>query len=100
MSLRKRVQIETDPSVAKHEAHALIRLVDGRAYELHVAHGKGTRENPLADEELWAKFLSLAEPAISADGAARLRQTIEELETLADAGELARATVRVGRGFL
>ncbi|OGA50540.1 MAG: hypothetical protein A3G24_22290 [Betaproteobacteria bacterium RIFCSPLOWO2_12_FULL_62_13] len=93
MNVRKRVKIETDPSLAKHEAHALIRLVDGRAYDLHVEHGKGTRGNPLGDDELWAKFQSLAEPAIGAGSAARLRRTIEGLDTLADAGELARATV-------
>ena len=97
VSLRKRVNIETDPAVARHEAYVRIRLVDGRTYELHVEHGKGTRENPLGDEEVWAKFLSLAEPAISTRSAARLRETIEGLDTLADAGELARATVRVGR---
>ena len=91
--LRQRVKIETDPSVAPHEAFVTIRLTDGRKLGVHVEHGKGTSLNPLTDQELRGKFEALAIPAVGSECAAAVLETIGRLELVADAGELARATV-------
>jgi 2-methylcitrate dehydratase PrpD len=93
VNMRERVKIITDEKLAAHEARAIIRLVDGRTFEITVEHGLGTRENPLTDDDLRSKFLSLAGPAIGSERANKVLNTIDRLELLGDAGDLARATV-------
>ena len=93
LSVGRRVKVETDPTVMPHEAHVTIRLTDGRKYDLHVEHGKGTRLNPLTDDDLREKFTALAEPVVGSEQASRALELIERLDVLEDAGDLARATV-------
>jgi 2-methylcitrate dehydratase PrpD len=87
-----RVTVNTDESLPIDAARASVRLLDGRLLEVDVPHGKGTRDNPMTDEELEAKFRALVEPVIGKAGATRVIETVARLETVEDAGDLARAT--------
>src|SRR5579871_2103413 len=53
-------------------ARAAIHLTDGRSYEKFVRYPKGDPENPLTWEEMTAKFRSLADGILPADGCARV----------------------------
>jgi len=91
--LRDRVTIQTDEAVRKDEAWIRITLRDGRVLERHVEHCTGSRDNPMSQEALEAKFRSLAEPVLGPRGADRVVGLVRGLDELADVGELARATV-------
>lgn len=94
VALRERVAIQTDESVRKDEAWVTITLRDGRVLEKHVEHCTGSRESPMSQEALEAKFRSLAEPVLRAGGADRVVSLVGRLEQLEDVGELARSAVR------
>jgi len=94
VALRKRVTIETDPSVRKDEAFVTITLKDGRALETHVEHCTGSSENPMGWDKLEAKFRSLAEPVVGVEGADRLVKLVHTMDELQDVGDVVRAAVR------
>jgi 2-methylcitrate dehydratase PrpD len=74
-----------------------IRFTDGRAIERHVRFGKGAPENPLTDEELQRKVVSLVEPVLGAQRCAALVDCIARLERLADMRDLIALLVAAGR---
>ena len=93
IALRDRVSVEADASIRKLEAYVALRLSDGRVVEKHVEHALGSVERPMSDRDLEDKFRSLTENAL---GARRAREVIDlcwRIGALADAAELARATV-------
>jgi 2-methylcitrate dehydratase PrpD len=51
---------------------------------------KGYAANPLTDDDVKEKFLSLAEPVLGPARAQRAVNLVYSLETLDDAGDLAR----------
>ena len=65
-ALRQRVVAEVDPSIRKDEARIEIRLRDGRVLTHHVVHALGSKERPMSDEDLSAKFRDLAEGVLPA----------------------------------
>jgi 2-methylcitrate dehydratase PrpD len=91
VSLRDRIEGVVDERVATDEAHATVRLHDGRVFEQHVAHAVGSIERPLSDRDLEAKLRSLAEPVLTATAIDELTAMLWSLETLRDAGAVARA---------
>ena len=91
VSLRDRIEGVVDERFATDEAHATVRLHDGRVFEQHVAHAVGSIERPLSDRDLEAKLRSLAEPVLTATAIDDLTTMLWSLETLRDAGAVARA---------
>ncbi len=84
-----RVVAEADASLPICAARMTVRLADGRAVEERVAAARGTPENPLAREEVEAKFRRLAEVVLPAERVERLRTALGGLADLPDVGELA-----------
>jgi len=92
-ALRKLIQVTPDQSFRLDQAAAMVRTRAGATYETQIAHATGTVDNPMSDQALRDKFLLNATPAIGADQARRLIDTIERLDTLSDVGDLVRACV-------
>lgn len=87
--LRRRVTTTVTPGLARDQTRVTVTLRDGRQLGHAVAHGSGTEQNPLTDEQLARKFRGLADRVVGAERAARLAEHVWRLEQLADIGELA-----------
>ena len=73
---------------------------DGRKFVAQVDYPKGSIQNPMTDDELLAKFNSLAAPVVGAGRAAQIAALVAAVEKCADIGRLMRLTAkpRAGRG--
>jgi 2-methylcitrate dehydratase PrpD len=67
-------------------------LRDGRTVTSQVDYPKGSIQNPMTDDELRAKFDSLAGPVIGAKRAAALAEQVMALEKVRDVRELMKLT--------
>jgi 2-methylcitrate dehydratase PrpD len=63
-AVRSTVHAQVDPGLALDAAHVLVTLIDGRRRELRVVHCCGSREQPMSDVQLDAKFRAQSEPVI------------------------------------
>ena len=57
-------------------ARVVIGLSDGRGLDSGCPRGPGDPEDPLSDEQLAAKFESLAGPVLGAERTARIRELV------------------------
>ena len=74
---------------------------DGRQFVSQVDYPKGSIQNPMSDDELRAKFDSLAAPVIGAARAAQIAELVGAVDECGDVGELMRLTAiprRAARG--
>ena len=92
-ALRDRVAITADAGIRKLEAYVTVTLKDGRTLEKHVPHALGTVERPMSDADLEEKFRSLTADMLPPAQSDRIIGLVWQLDTLADVGEIARATV-------
>ena len=74
----------------KEQALITITTTAGARHELRIEHCAGSLERPLTDAELDAKFLALAEPALSRRAAEAL-QALRGLATAANIADIARS---------
>ncbi|HEX2826274.1 MAG TPA: MmgE/PrpD family protein [Burkholderiales bacterium] len=93
IAVRDRIAVTASPSVRKLEARVTIRLRDGTVLEKHVEHALGTVERPMSDRDLEEKLSDLTDGVLPKAAAARVIDLCWRIDTLDDAGELARATV-------
>ena len=91
VALRKRVQIERDESIGRVQSRITILLKDGRKLERYVEHALGTLERPMSDADLEAKFRGLADGILSAKQTDEVIRLCWAVESLPDAGAIARA---------
>src|ERR1044071_708734 len=94
VALRKRVEFDARDDSPEAAAELAITLRDGRV--LRASHDAGV---PSADiiaqgERLAAKFDALAGPVLGPARARELRQAIDRLDSLPDAGEIARLAAK------
>jgi len=71
-----------------------ITTKDGRSFAKRVDVPKGDPRDPMTAEEIGVKFHALGDSVIGKDKCNRLAEMILKLETLANAGDLAKAAVR------
>lgn len=74
--LMAKVTVREDAAIeALYPAQIVMRVeafaTDGRRRSIEIANPRGDNTNPMDDDEVAAKFRSLAEPALGVDGAAR-----------------------------
>jgi 2-methylcitrate dehydratase PrpD len=93
LALRKVIQIKPESSYRLDQAAATVRTKSGATHDADIAHATGTVGNPMSDQALREKFLGNATPAIGADRARRVVETISALETVGDIGDLVRSCV-------
>jgi 2-methylcitrate dehydratase PrpD len=94
VSLRNRIAVDLDPSVARDECFASVS--GARSHEVHVEHATGSKDRPVTREQLDDKMRRLAEPSLGLDGA---RQLIDAVMRGADDLPIARvaALAAIGR---
>jgi len=93
-ALRDKMEIEFKPGWAKSLSEMAIQLDDGTT--LSATHDSGIPWADVAKQRraLETKFDSLVTPVLGAAGTRRLHDAIERIDTLADVGELARASTK------
>ncbi|MBI1990754.1 MAG: MmgE/PrpD family protein [Betaproteobacteria bacterium] len=69
-------------------------MSDGRRFEAQVDYPKGSIRNPMSNDELRAKFDSLAGPVLGAARAAQLAERVGAVDKCGDIGELMRLAAK------
>jgi 2-methylcitrate dehydratase PrpD len=98
-ALATRVHYHVDPTYpgpGRFKGAARITLKDGRVFETVEEYNRGSRENPMSEADLRAKFDENAATFLDKAARTRLADTIARVETLSDASEITRLTVRRG----
>ncbi|MGZ8266328.1 MAG: MmgE/PrpD family protein [Burkholderiales bacterium] len=89
--VRERVHITQDPTLKRTQARVAITLKNGARHERYVEHALGTLQRPMSDADLEAKFRGLVEGILTPAAAQELIGLCWAVETLPDAGAIARA---------
>jgi aconitate decarboxylase len=71
VSVRDKVGIEADASLAADEAYLSFAHSDGTKLEKHIAHAVGSLQAPMTDEQLTAKFIDQASLVVGEEAAKR-----------------------------
>jgi len=90
--LRERVSVTADERVSEDQVDISVRLSDGRTLELFVEQSLGNIHRPLTNADLEEKFRDQAVLALPAAQVELLIESCWGIDTLDDAGEIARAT--------
>jgi 2-methylcitrate dehydratase PrpD len=93
IALRDRVEAAIGPNMRDDEARVKLTLKDGRVVEKYVEHAIGSCERPMSDEDLEAKFHTLADEVLGRAQAARLLSLAWSIEALKDVADISRATI-------
>jgi 2-methylcitrate dehydratase PrpD len=91
VALRERVSAVVDPTMAVDAVGIVMTLKNGRRLHKHVDHAVGSLERPMSDKDLERKFATQARDVLPADRIEALVALCRRVETLPDAGEIARA---------
>jgi len=62
--LRQKIRATTDPSMPKDACRVTVRTTDGVSHHIDIDHASGSRDRPLTNEQLRAKFESLVRPVL------------------------------------
>lgn len=90
VAMRGKVTVGTNDGFRKDEAHAVVVTTSNERHEAHIDHASGTRDNPMSDAAMEAKFLLNAEPVVGKARAAEIARTIWALDALADVRDVLR----------
>lgn len=91
-TLREKIGVETNASMAPEQARVRITLAGGTRYETFVEQARGSLGRPMTDAELEAKFRALAATELEPARIDRLVERLWSIETLADAAAIARGS--------
>src|SRR5215831_7753142 len=91
IALRDRVTAAVDPSVREEQARVAVILKDGRRLDKFIENAVGSVNNPMTDAMLEAKFFDLADGVLPQTKARRLMDLCWSVETLTNAGDIAKA---------
>lgn len=95
--LMKRTRITVDPSLPRGvSCRVVLTLADGRNLTAQVDYPKGSIQQPMSDEEIEAKFVSLAAPVVGKAAAGKIPRLVARLEDCDDVRTLVRLTGRSG----
>lgn len=93
VALRGKVSAIARESFRPEEARVRLVERDGTTHEIHVPWASGTRENPMSDAALAAKFRANAEPVVGPERAALIASLVDRLDTPEDLAGLLDALV-------
>jgi 2-methylcitrate dehydratase PrpD len=86
-------RIEVDASLPRGvSCHTTMTMANGAEYVSQVDYPKGSIENAMSDDELRAKFESLAAPVLGASRAAAICELVQNIEGCGNVAELMRLT--------
>ena len=80
VNLRKKIRAESSSELMPEEAQVTIHMSDGTDHCLHIAHARGSVQNPITDEDLEAKFRMLVAPVLGQERAESLLSQCWDLE--------------------
>ncbi len=95
IALRDKVDAVSEEAINEDEVYVAVTLNDGRVLKKHVQHAIGSVANPMTEDKLIDKFNGLVRDVLPAKQGDELRELCWKLESLKDAGELARKAVAV-----
>ena len=84
---------ETFPGPERFKGAVAIEMKDGRRFETVEEHNRGSRANPMAVEDIVAKFNENVANTLSPEAAARVVEAALDLERAPDASTLSELTV-------
>jgi 2-methylcitrate dehydratase PrpD len=85
-ALRRKVRFNVDPSMGEDQVILRLTLKDGSVLEERVEHATGSPQNPLTDERLAEKFMTLASTNL---GEAKAKDLLDRLWHLDEASSIA-----------
>lgn len=94
--LRDVTTAEADPSITEDQAHIEVTLADGTTLNHFVEASLGNVRRPLSDEQLIDKFRDQAVVALPPAQVDAVIAQCRQIDSLADAGDVARAAVPAG----
>jgi 2-methylcitrate dehydratase PrpD len=87
-----------DPSITEDQAHIEVTLADGRKLVKHVEQSLGNVHRPLSNDQITEKFVDQAVLALPRPQVDAIVEQCWRIDELADAGDLARATMPASAG--
>jgi len=93
VALRRKVTVAPDAALKKIQSRITVTMNDGRTFSKYVENALGTLSRPMSDADLERKFRSLTGDVLTPAAAGKLIDLCWTAETLADAADIARATV-------
>lgn len=90
VALRAKVRPVVTPGITPAQVDMTIVTKDGRTLHKYIQHAIGSVEVPMTDKQLETKFADLAEGVIPADQARKVMDMCWKVETLQNAGDIAR----------
>ena len=88
LEFRRKVTVEEDSAVPVETAFVAVETTDHRRLETHVTKARGTTARPMSDDELEAKFRSLAAHGAPGFGAHQLLRALWSLDRAPDVGHI------------
>ena len=93
IAIRDRVTLNPDPGLTRLKAIVKVVSKDGKSVTCRIEDALGTLERPMSDGDIEQKFRGLADGILSAPQCDEFIRLCWALESLPDAGALARAAV-------
>jgi 2-methylcitrate dehydratase len=95
LQLIDRITLEIDPEMDKLPRSGMSEIVtkDGKHYKEKVDYPKGDPKNVMSDDDLEQKFTSMASKFMDKEQIERVIQTIYQLDTLEDIGDLMKQVI-------
>jgi hypothetical protein len=93
IGLRDRVTATVDRTVYEDQARISIQVKSGKTLEKFVEHAVGSKDRPISDADLEAKFRGLTDGILSNAETDNLIRLCWDIGKLRDAGDVARASV-------
>lgn len=93
VALRRKVHLTTDTNCHEAAVDIAVTLGDGRRVEKHIERAIGSRERPLSDAQIEAKFRGQAAAVIGDEACEALIAATWQLPDTADMAQIARAGV-------
>jgi 2-methylcitrate dehydratase PrpD len=97
VALREKVQPTVVESMKPEKVDLTIFTKDGKSYNKFIEHAIGSLEKPMSDKDLEVKFSDLAEGIIPATQTKRVMELCWKVESLPNAGEIAKASAANGK---
>lgn len=90
LQLIDKITLEIDPEMDKlpRSGRSEIITQDGKSYTARIDYPKGHPKNPMSDDELVAKFKSMASKSMTKTRVEKIVQMVYQLEDLEDIGDL------------
>ena len=84
VSLRDRISATVDNAMAEDATEVTLTLRNGKSYTQAIAHATGAPQNPMTDDQLNAKFQTLARDGLSKRRVSGLLESLWRLEDAPD----------------